>query len=361
MKNKRIRISSALRLFALLIIVYCSNIANAQQLDIIDVKTKSQWDSVFVKAYNNKTIVFVDYYSQFCGVCTEMDERLFKDSFFVQLVKDQILFAKVDIESELGIRLVEHYSVDNIPTVLILNWNSNIITDSIAPDSFILREKGRGKGIETYNLQNGTNYGNAVDFVDDDNYWNNYNAAKDEIATDAHWGTEMTYDFYFNNFGRNSIDDNGFKLRSYLHYSNNYSNAFWNGQWMTYGDGNASSNPFLSIDIIGHEISHGLTTFTANLIYASQSGAINEGFSDVFGNMIERYAKPTAYSWELGEDIGYVLRDMSNPNSKGDPDTYEGSYWIDTENCVPDNNNDNCGVHTNSSVLNFWFLMLQNL
>ncbi|MBT7994768.1 MAG: PKD domain-containing protein [Bacteroidetes bacterium] len=248
----------------------------------------------------------------------------------------------------------------DVPATAITKFSGSkqITTDSTGPGSYRLREVGRGKGIETYNLQTGTSYASAVDFEDTDNYWNNVNTQKDEIATDAHWGTEMTYDYFLNKHNRNSIDNDGFKLRSYLHYSTNYSNAFWNGQWMTYGDGNASSEPFVALDIIGHEISHGLTTNTADLIYALESGALNEGFSDIFGNMIERFAKPTAYSWEMGEDIGYVLRDMSNPNSKGDPDTYEGLYWVDTKSCVPTQVNDNCGVHTNSSVLNYWFYLL---
>jgi bacillolysin len=239
-----------------------------------------------------------------------------------------------------------------------LSGTQSITTDSTGPSSYRLREVGRGNGVETYNLQNGTNYGNAVDFTDDDNYWNNVNAQKDEIATDAHWGTEMTYDYYYLKHNRNSIDANGFKLRSYLHYSNNYANAFWNGSWMTYGDGNGSTEAFIALDIIGHEITHGLTSYSANLIYALESGAINEGFSDIFGNMIERYAKPSSFSWQMGEDIGYALRDMSNPNAKGDPDTYEGLYWIDTKNCVPTDNNDYCGVHTNMTVMSYWFYLL---
>ncbi len=233
-----------------------------------------------------------------------------------------------------------------------------IVTDSLAPDSFRLRETGRGNGIETYNMQTGSVYANAVDFYDDDNYWNNFNAQKDEVATDAHWGAEMTYDFYKNNFNRNSIDNNGFKLISYVHYRVNYSNAFWNGQWMTYGDGTSSTNPYVALDIVGHEISHGLTTFTANLIYQSQSGALNEGFSDIFGNMIEYYGKPNAFDWRMGENTGRIIRDMSNPNARGNPDTYKGLYWFNTEGCVPSSSNDNCGVHNNSGVLNYWFYLL---
>ncbi|HOH99747.1 MAG TPA: M4 family metallopeptidase [Bacteroidales bacterium] len=225
-----------------------------------------------------------------------------------------------------------------------------ITTDSTGT-TYRLQETGRGNGIETYNLQNGTNYNNAVDFTDADNYWNNFNAQKDEIATDAHWGAEMTYDYFWLEHGRNSIDGNGFKLRSYVHYSNNYANAFWDGYRMTYGDGSGSMGPLTALDIIAHEISHGLTSFTADLDYAYESGALNESFSDIFGAAVEFYAKPTAANWTIGENIGVIIRSMSNPNAYGDPDTYLGTNWYI-------GSGDNGGVHTNSGVLNYWFYLL---
>ena len=137
----------------------------------------------------------------------------------------------------------------------------------------------------------------------------------------------LTYDFYFSNFNRNSIDDQGFTLRSYVHYNENYNNAFWDGSRMTYGDGNGSSEPLTAIDIIAHEITHGLTSFTADLIYANESGALNESFSDIFGTSIEWYAKPGDGDWRLGEDIGRVIRRLDNPKALGNPDTYEGVNW----------------------------------
>lgn len=222
-----------------------------------------------------------------------------------------------------------------------------IITD-YNNSNFRLRESGRGNGIETYNMQTSTNYGSAVDFTDSDNYWNNVNTQKDEVATDAHWGMEMTYDYFFNHHNRNSIDGNGFKLKSYVHYDVAYANAFWNGQYMTFGDGNSSMLPLVALDIVGHEISHGLTTYTADLDYQDESGAMNEAYSDIFGTAIEHYCKTG--NWLIGEDIGTAMRSMSNPKSKGDPDTYLGqNYYIGTA--------DNGGVHTNSGVLNHWFYL----
>ncbi|MBI4645283.1 MAG: M4 family metallopeptidase [Bacteroidia bacterium] len=199
----------------------------------------------------------------------------------------------------------------------------------------------------------GTSYGNAVDFTDNDNYWNNINAQQDEVATDAHWGTEMTYDYYYYQHGRNSIDNSGYLLINYVHYQINYNNAFWNGQWMTYGDGDGINfTPLISIDVVGHEITHGLISFTANLNYSYSSGALNESFCDIFGNAIEFYAKTG--NWRLGEDItsnGLGIRNMANPNEFNNPDTYAGTYWYS-------GSDDYGGVHTNSGVQNYWFYLL---
>ncbi len=229
----------------------------------------------------------------------------------------------------------------------------NITTDFNA-NTYRLRETGRGNGIETYNMKKGTNYARSVDFTDGDNVWNNVNTALDQYATDAHWGAEKTYDFYKNNFNRNSIDGNGFKIKSYVHYSRNYFNAFWDGSRMTYGDGNSTNGfkPLTSLDVCGHEITHGLTTFTANLNYSYESGALNEGFSDIFGTAIEKYARPLSFDWLIGADF-YTIRSMSNPNAYNQPDTYLGTKWYT-------GTSDNGGVHTNSGVLNFWFYLLTN-
>ena len=230
-----------------------------------------------------------------------------------------------------------------------------IVADSVSPGNYRLRESGRGGGIETYNMQTGTSYAAAVDFTDADNYWNNYNAQFDEIAGDAHFGAEVTYDYFQDKFSRNSFDNNGAKIRSYVHYRSNYSNAFWNGAVMTYGDGNGTSvTPLTSIDVCGHEISHAVTTHSAGLIYSYESGALNESFSDIFGNAIEYYADSNQFNWRIGEDIlvsGNGIRNMANPNTHGDPDTYQGTFWHTAAT-------DNGGVHTNSGVQNFWFYLL---
>ena len=234
----------------------------------------------------------------------------------------------------------------------------SIVTDSFG-SVFRMRDSTRGNGIVTLNCQQLRAYTGAIDFIDSNNFWNNFNNTKDQFAGDAQWGTEVTYDYFLNVHNRNSINDSGFALVSFMHYDRNYVNAFWNGQFMTYGDGNTLNGPLTALDIVGHEIAHGLTDFTSDLIYANESGALNESFSDIFGTAIEFNARPNRANWAIGEDIGGAFRSMSNPNLNNDPDTYDGTFWVD-QNCIPTANNDRCGVHSNSGVQNYWFYLLVN-
>ncbi|OHT46610.1 M4 family metallopeptidase [Flavobacterium tructae] len=243
---------------------------------------------------------------------------------------------------------------------------TQVIQTTLSGASYILADATRGLGINTYNMKKGTSYTAAVNFTDADNNWTaaEYNNAnKDNGALDAHWGAEKTYDYWSTVHGRNSFDNAGAIIKSYVHYSNAYDNAYWNGSVMTYGDGSGTYFDILTaIDVAGHEIGHAVCTYTANLAYQKESGAMNEAFSDIWGACIEYAAAPTKSIWLIGEDIerrsGHLsLRSMSDPNSEGQPDTYGGTYWINP-NCTPTSGNDYCGVHTNSGVLNHWFYIL---
>jgi Zn-dependent metalloprotease len=240
------------------------------------------------------------------------------------------------------------------------NGNQSIVADSYG-GSYRLRESGRGQGVETYDMNEGTDYNYAVDFTDADNNWNNNNAQLDQYATDAHFATERTYDYFYNVHGRNSIDNNGHKLVSYIHFDVKYVNAFWNGYYMTYGDGGSmtypSTTPLTTIDICGHEITHGLTSKTCDLDYQNESGAINEGFSDIFGTMVEFFAVPSSANWTVGEDMGLTLRSLANPNAYNLPDTYFGNHWVPLS-ASPNQQNDYGGVHYNCGVLMYWFYLV---
>jgi Zn-dependent metalloprotease/chitodextrinase len=241
------------------------------------------------------------------------------------------------------------------------------IQTALSGSSYILSDATRGNGVQTFNMKKGTNYGTAVNFTDADNNWtaaefNNTN--KDNGALDAHWGAEKTYDYWSSVHGRNSFDNLGAAIKSYVHFDVNYDNAYWNGSVMTYGDGSGTYFDVLtSIDVAAHEIGHAVCEKTANLAYQKESGAMNEGFSDIWGACIEYFAAPGKSTWLIGEDIerragSVALRSMSNPKSEGQPDTYGGTYWKVINCGTPTQTNDYCGVHTNSGVLNHWFYIL---
>jgi len=273
------------------------------------------------------------------------------DIYAQEPMSRQIVFVDAKTGSILGRREMIHEANAVGSAVTGFSGTQTITADSYN-GAYRLRETGRGSGIQTFNLNRGTNYNSATDFTDADNTWNNVNANRDQYATDAHWGAEKTYDYFKVKYNRNSIDNAGFAIKSYVHYSTNYFNAFWDGSRMTYGDGDASdgNKPLTAIDVCGHEISHGLTSFTSNLTYSGESGAMNEGFSDIFGTAIEFYARPGNANWLVGSDF-YTIRSMSNPNAYSNPDTYLGTYWYS-------GSGDNGGVHTNSGVLNYWFYLL---
>ena len=238
---------------------------------------------------------------------------------------------------------------------------SRQVATDLSGGSYHLRDYTRAAGIETYNLHNGTVLGAGVDFADADNNWTAAefnNTAKDDAALDAHFGSTQVYDYWMAVHGRNSWDGVGSKLVNYVHYSASYDNASWNGSAMRYGDGATLFFSLTSLDICAHETGHGVCQATAGLVYMDESGALNEGLSDIWGATIENYVDPTKQTWIIGEDITRTaagLRSMSDPQStavlSSCPSNYRGQLWnFGTM--------DNGGVHTNSGVLNHWYYIL---
>lgn len=239
-------------------------------------------------------------------------------------------------------------------------------------DKYILHDTTRGGGVRTYNLKKSQSLGAAVDFTDNDNNWTTAehgNAAYDNAALDAHWGIEKTYDYFKDIHERDSYDGEGTLLRSYVHYGSNYENAGWTGSEMVYGDGANRFRPLTSFDVSAHELGHGVCSTSAALLYQRESGAINEGLSDIWGAAVEYTYAPEKQTWLIGEDITIIapkyLRSMSDPKTglTPQPDTYRGTNWYPAtveEGCITPSGltNDNCGVHYNSGVLNHWFYIL---
>ncbi|WP_299438612.1 M4 family metallopeptidase [uncultured Aquimarina sp.] len=235
---------------------------------------------------------------------------------------------------------------------------------------------GTRNGIVTVNFNNHdvlNDYNSAfvTDFTDNDNNWTagEMSANEDQYALDAHWGAQVVYDYWKNEHGRDSYDGNDASIVSYVHFDTDYTNAAWisfNNQrgFMVYGDGAGSFTPLTNLDVVSHEIGHGITNANSNLDYELESGALNEGMSDIWAAAIDMYATTnhgtTKSPWLINdENGGGTFRSMSNPNAYGQPDTYGGTYWYDVVGCTPDGtNNDYCGVHTNSGVLNYWFYLI---
>jgi Zn-dependent metalloprotease len=189
-------------------------------------------------------------------------------------------------------------------------------------------------------------------------------AASDVSVNEAYDYAGDTYDFYKAVFARNSVDDKGMRLDSSVHYNQRFNNAFWDGMQMVYGDGDGRIfNRFTSfIDVIGHELTHGVTQFTSALDYEAQSGALNEHFSDVIGSLVKQWKlKQTAAQgdWLIGKGLlapgvkGVALRSMkapgtayNDPKTLGrDPQPANMSHYVNT-------NQDNGGVHINSGIPN---------
>ncbi|HVE57911.1 MAG TPA: M4 family metallopeptidase [Pyrinomonadaceae bacterium] len=242
----------------------------------------------------------------------------------------------------------------------------------------LTRKQGTFNMNSTGNESTGTG-GTQSRYTDTDDVWN---TTIQRAGVDAHYGAAKTFDYYLNVHGRNGIDGSGGPgtttsaatgvglIVSRVHFgsSGRYNNAFWYNNQMSYGDGDGTTfSPLTTIDICGHEMTHGVTERTANLTYSGESGALNESMSDVMGAMVELYSDGgtvTADTWKIGEDAytpgtsGDALRRMDNPNSVGDPDHY--SLRLYQGACTPSSSNDNCGVHTNSSITNHAYYLIAN-
>ncbi|MHC1706282.1 MAG: M4 family metallopeptidase [Bacteroidales bacterium] len=223
---------------------------------------------------------------------------------------------------------------------------------------YILQDFSRGVDIITWTLNQDTTIPGAAKLIfNDQNHWE-FEGDPIRTGPTIHWGLITAFD-YFNNppFNRNSYDDAGGAIHGYSNYGNKFNNAGWVNGSFIFGDGDGYLKPpYVSLDLIGHEFTHAVTQYSANLIYAGESGALDEGFSDLFGYAIKCSVK--GGNWTFGEDFnrGYPVRSLSNPLSTGQPDTYKGYRWWNTANVTEAN--DFGGVHYNCGVMNKWFYLL---
>ncbi|MFR9776698.1 M4 family metallopeptidase, partial [Micromonospora sp. MS34] len=225
------------------------------------------------------------------------------------------------------------------------------IDTTLSGSTYSMTDPSHGNGY-TCDMNNGTS--SCTTFTDADNTWGNGSTSNRQSAgVDAHFGAAKTFDYFKNVHGRNGIFGNGSGVPSRVHYGNNYVNAFWDGSRMTYGDGSSNSRPLVSLDVAGHEMSHGVTEALAGLNYSGESGGLNEATSDIFGNMVEFYANAPADpgDYQVGEKIningnGTPLRYMYNPSLDGSSD----SCWSTSTK--------NKDVHYSSGVGNHFYFDL---
>jgi Zn-dependent metalloprotease len=192
---------------------------------------------------------------------------------------------------------------------------------------------------------------------------------KDATVNRAYAGLGATFELYQKAYGRDSIDGKGLPLDASVHFGENYDNAFWNGEQMVFGDGD--NQIFLDftipVDVIGHELTHGVTQHTANLAYFGQSGALNESVSDVFGSLIKQYTlgqTADQADWLIGAGLlaprvhGTALRSMKAPGTAYDDPTLGKDPQPATMAGYVHTSQDNGGVHINSGIPNHAFYLV---
>ena len=244
-----------------------------------------------------------------------------------------------------------HTAAANGTGKTLYSGNVTLTTNSVT-GGYELRDPSRGNTY-TINMANRTSGGTIV--KDTDNIWGN-NATSDTAtaAADAQYGTAVTWDYYKNVHGRSGIANNGTGAYNRVHYSSRYNNAYWSDSCfcMTYGDGDGSLfRPLVSLDVAGHEMTHGVTSRTAGLIYSGESGGLNEATSDIMGTMVEFYAANAndAGDYLIGEKIrvgGGSLRNMMKPSADGS----SADCWYSGVG--------NIDVHYSSGVANHFFFLL---
>ena len=237
---------------------------------------------------------------------------------------------------------------------------TSLIIDDVQPipnSYYILDGCYSTAQIHTLNMNDAPfgSWSTANEFTQAVTFWDDFPNPSDRFGTDVHWGMDRSSN-YWDGMGQNPFA--GGTILSYVNYSTTFVglnfisglNAQWNAaDFFSFGNGGGVAGSVTSLDIVGHEYTHAVTGSSAGLVYQGESGAINESISDIFGTLIQ--AANQSFNWTIGEDIGFVFRDMANPNAFLNPDTYQGVYWASGAA-------DNGGVHTNSGVGNFWFFLL---
>jgi Zn-dependent metalloprotease len=243
----------------------------------------------------------------------------------------------------------EIFFSDAVGTANTAYSGAQTIHSDLNGNTYRLRDYTKGNGVITLHGENGQR---GIDYSSSSANWTL--TGTNIAALDAHYGVSQTYAFYKANFNRNSYDNLGTALYSYVNDPTYTDNAFWDGSAMNFNK-RSNSNTYpggvTGIDVTGHELTHGVTQEESGLNYSKEPGAMNESMSDIMGKSVQFWSKPNDINWLMSNDMNWIIRSMSNPNSQSQPDTYKGTLWYN-------GSLDNYGVHTNSGVGNFMFYLL---
>ena len=352
----------------------------------VDSKTSSRRSDSSLLISNRSSDLFITNRSKFFTEESTADLWVFRGeerdhlTYRVQMWREDgtkdTAMPVIFVDAQTGEKVFEY---NNLQTATGSSLYSGSITidTSVSGSTYYMEDLTRKMG--TFNMNNtgstltGTG-GTQSRYTDTNNVWD---STTQKAGVDAHYGAAKTFDYFKNVHGRNGINGSGGPgtttaaansgislITSRVHFGSNYNNAFWSSNKMTYGDGNGTTfSPLVTLDIAGHEMTHGVTQYSANLTYSNESGALNESMSDVFGAMVERYARgESANTWLIGEECytpgtaGDALRYMDNPHRAGnggytsddDPDHYSERYT---------GTGDSGGVHINSGIGNKAFYL----
>ena len=270
----------------------------------------------------------------------------------------------------LNINPLTRRATPEIGTASLKNWGTQNIFTSKSSNKYILYDQVAK--IKTYHPYDNGSYKITTD---NDNNWtfeefpiaNHYSK---NAALICHWGARKAHDFFYTTFNRNGYSGKNDTIGIYIGFvdANGGDNSKWDNvhNCILIGEGSTSTPHYGVLDVVVHEYGHAVACFLdKDLAYYEESGAINEGLSDIWAACVENYLGASSYKiWNQGEDRGYVLRNMANPNDVDttktgvhyQPDTYGGMYWGCTTNYGE--SNDFGHIHINSGVLNYWFYLL---
>jgi len=309
---------------------------------------------------------------------TAFEPKLISEYIFVDANTNNILYrnSKISYGDKQGTAETRY----NGKKTIYASPNQNIGTTN-----YNLLENGdiSGRKAMRTGSSNNTSYYQISDCLDNDNNWTQaeHRLSGNDVALDVHWGGEVCYDYFKIKFGRlgyNGLPKNPGEIGNTLntiHFrddpTKSFAGAFYDRVhdsdpigYLVFGDGDANTNPFVSLDIYAHEYAHGFFDFTSNSagFHAQKAfGALQESLSDMWASIIENWATPMKNNWIIGEEVtknGLGLRDLSNPHKTFQPNTLGGLYWNSLDNCNPTDANDQCGVHTNAGVMNYWYYLL---